>query len=72
MRANGNVRLSLECKKAEKKAIEDHGKAIGQWSLIGSIRTAVARSMKLLDLERRGTLLLQRDSDGEIEEVPKS
>jgi hypothetical protein len=62
----------LECKKAEKAAIEAHGKAVGEWSLIGSIRKAVERSMKLLDLERRGTILLQRDSDGEIEEIPKN
>lgn len=64
-------RLSLECKESVKKQIEDHGSELGQWSLIGSIRKAVQRSKKFFDLEARGTLLLQRDIDGEVEEIPK-
>ncbi len=65
------VRLSLECRESVKNEIEAHGKDLGEWSLIGGIRRSVERSRKLFNLERRGVLLLQRDSDGGIEEVPK-
>lgn len=71
MKEGKRVRLSLECRAEVKQAIEDHGKDLGEWSLIGTIRRAVERSAKLLKLERRGTLLLQRDEDGEIEEVER-
>lgn len=67
----GNVRLSLETKPPVKQAILDHGKELGEWSIISAIKRSVERSKKFFDLERRGTLLLQRDSDGEIEEIPK-
>lgn len=66
---NGYARLSLECKPEVKKALKDHGKELGEWAIIGTIRKAVARSKKLFDLEKRGTLLLQRHEDGEIEEI---
>ena len=65
------MRLSLECKPAVKAAILAHGKELGEWSIISAIRRSVERSRKLFNLERRGVLLLQRDSDGGIEEVPK-
>ena len=67
------VRLSLECRESVKNEIEAHGKDLGQWSLVGSIRKAILRSRWLFALEQRGILLLQRNSDGEIEdvEVPK-
>lgn len=68
---HGNVRLSLECKPQVKVEIIAHGKELGEWSIISAIRRSVTRSKKLFDLERRGTVLLQRDSDGGIEEVPK-
>jgi len=70
-RRHGNERLSLECKPEVKQAIIDHGKELSEWSIIGTIRSAVARSKKFFDLEQRGTLLLQRFGDGEIEEVEK-
>ena len=66
---HGNARLSLECKPEVKDAIVEHGKFIGEWSLVGSIRKAIERSNKLLALQRRGTLVLVRDEDGEIEDV---
>ena len=63
------VRLSLECRESVKNEIEAHGKDLGEWSLIGGIRRSVERSAALLDLERRGSLVLIRDSDGEAEDV---
>lgn len=67
------VRLSLECSAKVKREIEAHGKDLSEWSLIGTIRRAVKRSKALFDLEARGTLMLLRDEDGEVEdvEVPK-
>jgi hypothetical protein len=62
-------RLSLECKESVKQTIEAHGAELGHWSLIGGIRAAVQRSKALFDLERRGTLFLQRHDDSEIEDV---
>ncbi len=62
-------RLSLECSLAAKEALENHGTELGQWSLIGAIRKSVARSKRLFDLEKRGSLVLIRDSDGEAEDV---
>lgn len=66
---HGNVRLSLECKPAVKKSLLDHGEELKEWALISVIRRSVARSRKLFALEQRGTLLLQRDVDDEIEEI---
>lgn len=66
---HGNVRLSLETKPSVKQAILDHGKELGEWSIVGCIRRAVSRSAAIFKLEQRGTLLLQRHSDGEIEDV---
>lgn len=63
------VRLSLECTQSIKDAIERHGTDLGQWSFVGSIRRAVARSKQIYDLEQRGTLMLVRHSDGELEDV---
>lgn len=71
-KCNKRVRLSLECKASVKKAIEEHGKDLGEWSLIGAIRSSVRRSKKLFDLERRGDLVLIRNEDGKAENVPKS
>lgn len=65
------VRLSLECKASVKQAFEDHGEDLKEWSMIGTLRKAVARSKKFFDLEARGDLLLRRKDDGGIEEVPK-
>ena len=66
-------RLSLECRESIKSEIEAHGKELGQWSLIGTLRKAIRRSKALFDLEQRGVLILVRDSDGEAEdvEIPK-
>jgi hypothetical protein len=66
---HGNVRLSLEMKPRDKQAIIDHGKELGEWSLVGCLRRSVQRSKALFDLEARGTLFLQRHDDSEIEEV---
>ena len=63
------VRLSLECKESVKNALEIHGKALGEWSIIGGIRHSVERSNQLLDRERRGSRVLIRDADGEAEDV---
>lgn len=70
---HGNVRLSLEAKPETKADIIAHGKELSEWSIIGTIRRAIERSRWLFGMEQKGTLLLQRNSDGEIEdlEVPK-
>ena len=66
---HGNVRLSLEAKPEFKDEILAHSKELGQWSIVGTLRKAVRRSKALFDLEKRGTLFLQRHDDSEIEDV---
>ena len=66
---HGNVRLSLEMKPLDKAAILAHSKELGQWSIVGTLRKAISRSAALFKLEQRGTLLLERKDNGEIEEV---
>ena len=51
------VRLSLETKEGVVRALRDHGVALGEWSAIGTIRRALARSEWLLALEKRGGLM---------------
>lgn len=63
------VRLSLECSATTKAEIEAHSEDLKEWSLIGGIRKSVQRSKALFDLERRGSLVLIRDVDGECEDV---
>lgn len=47
------TRLSLECSDATKRQIVLHGKELGQVSLIGTIRSAVARSRKQFSDEKK-------------------
>lgn len=63
------VRLSLETKESVKEQIIAHGKDLGEWSLVGSLRRSVERSAALLALERRGSLVLIRSADGGAEDV---
>lgn len=63
------TRLSLEPTFKDKADIIAHGKLVGTKSIIGSIRSAVLRSTRILKLERRGKLWLERKKDGVMEEV---
>ena len=56
------VRLSLECKQEDKDELVAHGTELGEWSLIGTIRHAVRRSRRLLDLEKTSEGIEQRES----------
>ena len=52
MKTPKRVRLSLETTEEFAKELEQHGKELGTWSKIGTIREAVRRSRELLELER--------------------
>ena len=65
------VRLSLETTEDFKDELIEHGKALGEWSLIGALRRSLSRSSKLLALEMQGKLFLCRDEDDEIVEIDR-
>lgn len=62
------VRLSLEPTAEFVEQLRQHGKDLGCESLIGTIRSSVARSARVFEAQGRGTLLLEEISgDGEVE-----
>lgn len=56
----------------DKQLIGEHGHKLKIWSIVGSIRAAVRRSLAIMELQKRGIIYIQSKKDGTMLEVPES
>lgn len=56
----------------DKQLIGEHGHKLKIWSIVGSIRAAVRRSLAIIELQKRGTIFLQSKKDSSMLEVPEN